>query len=582
MEVAGFAFGVLPVATQLFQSSLTLYSFYSETKDVGTTSSKFLILLRIERYRYENWGRHAGLHTGTPTPEFLASAGADLDLVVDILAHIATALLEARKLEKKYGLDLTNATGPLGKPSVSTTGQAQPAIAPACLDSAIAGRQDHHVKIAEEIKSRAKFLPSLRFAVWDKGRFEAIISQLSRLNTGLERVLPMTDRMKLGNRVLLQTLDNESASNLTSLSTATEVAYPGLSEMAMRKATYLDLQDRQLKQRNCDNTTPVQGSSDMRIAYSDINLRKELHPSGRDFGTYQGKEVMVEWKVFSKDMTKDESLSRIQDLARFLSKPNPSDGFNSPDASVSHLLGCLGYIHKPGQTDRAALVFETTYTKHQALIDLIKDPRTEHFNLGARLRLALSLAECIFYLHITGWLHKAIHSGNIIITGNIVDGNTGTKSLRPYLAGFNTARLDRQDEISEKVEVDASLDLYQHPNYQATKKDDGRYTRQYDIYSLGMVLLELGTWEHIQISGRYSARKYNPSRFLERLLDHGPVNSLSFTMGNAYKRVVEWCLCGQFEKKDSQKDFDTLTDMEVLMVFWDNVVIELAKCCIEE
>lgn len=225
-----------------------------------------------------------------------------------------------------------------------------------------------------------------------------------------------------------------------------------------------------------------------------------------------------------------------------------------------------------------ALVYETSHTTHHTLAELLKDPEHEYLNLGARSRLALSLAECVFFLHVTGWLHKSIHSGNMIISGN----TTNTRTLRSYLVGFNSARLDGKTEISEKVELDTRTDLYQHPDYQASRKDEVSYTRQYDIYSLGLVLLELGMWQSIEVSGDFKPRRYDPTKFLGKLLNRGPVDSLGFMMGNAYKRAVVWCLRGQFERKDGQQEYSLLTDAQKSMVFWDNVILELGKCSVEE
>ncbi|KAH0611404.1 uncharacterized protein H6S33_010669 [Morchella sextelata] len=239
------------------------------------------------------------------------------------------------------------------------------------------------------------------------------------------------------------------------------------------------------------------------------------------------------------------------------------------------------YSLKPGQTERIAIVYKTCDTKHDTLHGMINDDEYTDLNLGTRFRLALSLAECIFHLHLTGWLHKGLRSSNVIIRGDASQSADDTKALRAYLAGFDTARLDADPERSEKNETDAHSDLYHHPRYQSSTRDENRYTRQYDIYSLGMLLLELGSWQLIENGGSYKPKGHNPVRFLNRLLK-GPVQSLRFTMGNAYQRAVLWCLQGQFEKNGGGQGFGSLTDSEMSTVFWEKVVLELVKSSVEE
>lgn len=325
MEVAGIVLAVVPLAAQLFQSTLPLYSYYSEAQDLGKTSAKYHMLLRIEQYRYKNWGEYAGIDKGTLTPQFQSST--DLNLTLDILAHIAQTLLESRKLEKRYRLDNTCPPASTLASGLQTTQD---------FASAIATRLEYYARLAQEVKSYMNLASTIKFAIWDKSRFEALINDLGRLNDGLERITGSHQRQLQG-RLMLQLLETQSVPNLTVLGSATEIMHPTLSEIATRKAKYLELQDRQLQQRDIRKLNPMDNDPELKLNHSEVVLREEKGASGREFGTYRGTAVMVEWKILLTEMPENQSLCRIRDLAKFLSKSNPSK-----DEDLSHLLRCLG------------------------------------------------------------------------------------------------------------------------------------------------------------------------------------------------------------------------------------------------
>ena len=239
------------------------------------------------------------------------------------------------------------------------------------------------------------------------------------------------------------------------------------------------------------------------------------------------------------------------------------------------------YFCRPGETDKIALVYETSAGLHRPLLELIEGPDLRNFSLGTRYRLASNLAECVFFLHLTGLLHKGIRSDNVLLSGSQKD-ECIYSDLKLHLVGFNTARLDQQGEISEKVEVDAHAELYHHIDYQRSKKNDVDYTRGYDIYSLGVVLLEIGLWHPVKKIGRYDSGNYNAIAFASRLQKKRLLDNLNFTAGSAYRRAVEWCLKGPFEEVQGQVPFKNLPSEKQSMGFWDHVVLELAKCSVPE
>ena len=113
----------------------------------------------------------------------------------------------------------------------------------------------------------------------------------------------------------------------------------------------------------------------------------------------------------------------------------------------------------------------------------------------------------------------------------------------------------------------------QHPEY-LKHKGKVRYRPQFDYYSLGMVLLEIGHWKPLnQITAKIIG---SPEDVLSRLREkHVP--ELGFTMGATYRDVVDACLSGDFGKPDIV-DEDSNFSVGVTLGFAETVVEQLAKC----
>jgi hypothetical protein len=84
-------------------------------------------------------------------------------------------------------------------------------------------------------------------------------------------------------------------------------------------------------------------------------------------------------------------------------------------------------------------------------------------------------------------------------------------------------------------------ELYHHPDRQSLQQnsEDTRYSILHDIYSLGVVLLELGIWRPLE---KYWA-KLKDSRPCERrdfLIKLAEETEIS--MGRRYRNLVIWCL----------------------------------------
>jgi hypothetical protein len=210
--------------------------------------------------------------------------------------------------------------------------------------------------------------------------------------------------------------------------------------------------------------------------------------------------------------------------------------------------------------------------------------------------LANALAIGVHALHNAGWLHKELSSKNIAFlyrSSRSEDTEAQIQICEPYIVGFGYARPDTEEAISLARSSGGGLDLYRHPALRRVRhgaeeeeeekeeeeEEEGgsipRFRRKFDVYSLGLVLLEIGLWDRVSRFKR-SADKANPQAFADRLVrvckEH-----LGHRMGATYRDAVLRCIRGVEEG-----GIDDIADVDRkkkdLMGFYWGVVRELAKC----
>ena len=108
-------------------------------------------------------------------------------------------------------------------------------------------------------------------------------------------------------------------------------------------------------------------------------------------------------------------------------------------------------------------------------------------DLNERFALAKSLARSVIYVHMSCFVHKNISPETILV---FFDGKGHLNSS--FLVGFRSFR------FAQGITIQSSDDgwrenLYRHPRRQGSKPEHS-FRMQHDIYSVGVVLLEIGLW----------------------------------------------------------------------------------------
>jgi serine/threonine protein kinase len=273
--------------------------------------------------------------------------------------------------------------------------------------------------------------------------------------------------------------------------------------------------------------------------------------------------VLVEWKyhTYAEDDFDHISIYRdIESIVGLLYKTSQPKDFRA--------LTCLGYIE---DYERFGIVYKKPEIADQqldpvSLSDLLADDDNEHVpDLEDRFRLAYTLANSIHEFHSMGWLHKNINSHNILFFRTHSPSATtisGIDISSPFIAGFDFSRHITAETMPPTIT--RAYELYCHPSYLRDGSFASGFRRKYDIYSLGLVLFEIGVWKRLE-----DFRVPEGSR--EGLLIHIEskyIQWLGPSMGSTYRTAVMACLKGTYwPLPDDSQSFEELTEFRT-RVLW--------------
>ena len=290
--------------------------------------------------------------------------------------------------------------------------------------------------------------------------------------------------------------------------------------------------------------------------------------------------VFIEWQSYVGRAGRPDKLAeeQIHELGDFLSVPNrPHD---------LRILDCIG-LFKDQANSRYGVVYHSPWymrdltrrTRPENLGHVCKPSSLTHLldnvdavlDLGVRFDLAKKLISNLVVLHTCGWLHKNIRSSNILFfparpADNKSFNNRQKDIGHPYIMGYGLSRPDdvpmviqsnevrvreksysrdnegkkvvsRAHHVDENVNLRPKINIYRHPDKDVNPAR--RFRHSYDIYSLGLILLEIGLWQSLRMyendewADAYAFRKF----VLDRL-----VPDLWGQCGSIYGGVVKDCL----------------------------------------
>lgn len=315
---------------------------------------------------------------------------------------------------------------------------------------------------------------------------------------------------------------------------------------------------------------------------------------------------LIDRRKYNKDQENVDGIRQIvRQTARILSAADPE---------AMGILPCRGFIHRPDLScfDLVLSVpasirsyipsslrssTPTTTPCPRSLRDLLTDPThggiVSH-SLSERLFLAKKLAAAVFYMHTSKLVHKNIRPETILVLPATPLNTSPDSSARqterqnktalfpyvlgrPVLVGFDNVR---QVELGWASKRNGTLnweeDIYQHPSRHGAMAAR-YYSVQHDVYSLGVVLIEIALWQSFIVfdeemqdfkpnvevwrkaASKVEGLKRGESRAGEGVMAHLEKLvrlDVPVVMGDKYRKVILSCLGGIGEHGEEADDVE--------------------------
>ncbi|KAK8055554.1 hypothetical protein PG993_000781 [Apiospora rasikravindrae] len=598
-EAVGTALAVVGVLGQIFDGCVKAYGHFTTAAQFAEQSRGLACKLRIEEMRLVVWGRAWGVTEGKleahlmdayggggssgPTTTKVAPIGPGplggegqggammRSLAVQILSELHRTITDGQRLRERYGLVEHEEKGIINGSKKGSAGGGKEALIKRSSDQSsknggsssgewswrkefsirarwvVAGKSVSDLLCIHACKTRKigeKKYTEIRFSMaTDKDKFTSLLTDLKDYNDGLEQLFPAS-RIPAIQRTwvaeLLQSAQRD-VEQLSLLENASDAVYPKLNASANLKRLRINL----------DNEP--HGKAAFKPTFAFKVARPALTVSDRDHkrseGLHQGSgkdsdksdTVLIEWVDYDREDLDEKfvHLRRLDQLARMMNSATD----RHPDL---HTIDCLGYTDDTANS-RYGLVYKAPEPTFATLHTLISSTDLKTPDLNERVRLAQTLAVALWSLHSLDWLHKSLCSNNILFFPSAFSAAatqpTATAALipdisAPYLVGFDASRPDLDTDMSVASKNPSILDLHRHPK-SLSGLSRRPYCKSYDVYSLGLVLLEIGLWKPLQA---YYKPHYSAERWRDRVVLPVLVPGLGNKTGRVYREVVERCL----------------------------------------
>ncbi len=529
MEVAGLALGAasaVGLLGQIFDGCVKAYSFFTTAANLGRDSERLLCKIRIEEMRLMVWGREWGVTEGRLEEHLSAMKGENdglKKLAVMILQQLLDTIGNTKKLKDRYGVKEEAVKGEVASPSETSSPSSW-----------------------GDFKLRA------RWVVCDKEKFEALLKDLKDYNDGLERLFPparLATLQRTWTNELLLTAQRD-VGQLSLLESASCGIYPHLTTSASLKQLRINLDAKE--------STKFKPTSELKISKQSLNFLEDdgKRASARWYGGGKADEaVIIEWITYEREDDLDTRLviyRRVDNLARMVHSASQ----RHPDL---HALDCIGYLDDSEHT-RYGLAYRCPPAAPRpypvTLASLVGNPHFHNPDLNDRFHLAHTLAVALWSFHSLDWLHKSFCANNILFYHDKGD------LSEPYVTGFDSSRPDYVDEMTVASKNNSKQELYRHPDSLGLWRQT--YRKSFDVYSLGIVLLEIGLWKSVL---DFHKPKYTPAIFRDKVLLPVLVPRLGSKTGRLFQAVVERCL-----RSESEKESETVEkSMEWIVLTLENL-----------
>ncbi|PVI01540.1 hypothetical protein DM02DRAFT_591029 [Periconia macrospinosa] len=263
------------------------------------------------------------------------------------------------------------------------------------------------------------------------------------------------------------------------------------------------------------------------------------------------------------------------------------------DQTFHGTLTCRGYFEDPAQP-RFGFVFELPSFVHSGASDSHKSvdelrpvtllsvlqtgSKSLHNSNSAtppledRFRLAFTLGSTFNKIHGDNFVHKDVNSSNILVFRKNKRQSANSRALQYALRSPVICSFDLFSEYDiEPASTMPPLNIYRHPEDPKFTGEKGKqYGPQFDLYSLGLILLEVGLWQPLADLWK---PKYTLADFKQRVEDVY-IRRLASKCGTAYMQVVRDCFWAADRIASGAESLQNFSQL------YNRIIIRLQRCCL--
>lgn len=285
------------------------------------------------------------------------------------------------------------------------------------------------------------------------------------------------------------------------------------------------------------NALPGRLRDQISTSKSSTSLIKTLYTDG-----VEEVDVLVEPRSDSE--TPIEFMCHLTWLLQAPTHAGRSDESNDCVGYDLSTLTCIGFIDDPLHT-RSLILYRSPQSHPWAssppsLHDLISRGDTAKMSLANRFHTARTLAASLLSTHASGWIYGNVQSRSITMLPRTLSDT----ELSPSFVGWGV--LQPLEANSFTLEPN----LYRH--HDRFGRPVSECINEHDIYSLGIVLLELGLWKtmatvfarRLEKTPRFDAAQQEDlfGHIHNATLDWARSIDIEREMGKRYARIVLKCL----------------------------------------
>ncbi|EJC99801.1 uncharacterized protein FOMMEDRAFT_160243 [Fomitiporia mediterranea MF3/22] len=366
------------------------------------------------------------------------------------------------------------------------------------MDTAKSGRE-YMARLAAAVAEKlARSQKSSNVTGFDRSRMGKLVSEVAYLAMGCRQINDSMDALErwTGNLrdILLSFQDLRSVRD----------PFPGSEDEMKDIADELLLISR-LKTRAEQNETVNHIVASEIDTYKDLD---EIHPTGFysiEKGRYMGCIIdRRDMNYLIAQEKGEQAVSETDNIARLFAEER-SGTANVYTASFG-ILRCCGWAQVSTRflsTEHDLVLRPPSGTSSpRTLRMLLLDGPPQH-PLESRLQFCIQLATSVLIVHSLNLVHKDIRPDSILVFESLKPLNAKEDDFfpkklgSPYLARFDRARSEDVDTVINPFAYSPYMrDLYTHPVH-TTSAEHIRYSMRDDIYSLGVVLIEVALWKSL-------------------------------------------------------------------------------------